>query len=143
MGYIGNFGRHEVIPIPFNQAQITTPTHPIHKQNYTYGYTVEAPPGCNPALGGAASCAYNAAAGCDPTATPSVTSGCTFMGLPDGTSMIQTYEGGNVDMRVPFLGISSESESYTAAGISAYHALQTHIEKRLSHGLQVGFSYTF
>ena len=141
VGYIGNFGRHEVIPIPFNQAQIATPTHPIHGQNYTYGYTVLAPPGCNPALGGAASCAYNAAAGCDPT--QGVTSGCTFMGLPDGTSMIQTYEGGNVDMRVPYLGISSESESYTAAGISAYHALQTHIEKRLSHGLQVGFSYTF
>src|SRR6202521_2724725 len=37
----------------------------------------------------------------------------------------------------------SESESYTAAGISAYNALQAHVEKRLSHGLQVGFSYTF
>jgi hypothetical protein len=44
---------------------------------------------------------------------------------------------------VPYLGISSESESYTAAGISAYNALQVHVEKRLSHGLQVGFSYTF
>ena len=57
--------------------------------------------------------------------------------------MMQTYEGGNVDLRVPFIGYSSESESYTAAGISAYHALQAHLEKRLSHGLQVGFSYTF
>ena len=34
------FGRHEIIPIPFNQAQIATPTHPIRGQNYTYGYTV-------------------------------------------------------------------------------------------------------
>ena len=57
--------------------------------------------------------------------------------------MIQTYEGGNVDLRVPFIGYSSESESYTAAGISAYHALQAHVEKHFSHGFQFGFSYTF
>src|SRR4029077_8658617 len=63
--------------------------------------------------------------------------------LPDGTQMQATYEGGNVDLRVPFIGYSSESESYTAAGISAYNALQAHVEKCLSHGLQVGFSYTF
>jgi hypothetical protein len=53
------------------------------------------------------------------------------------------FEGGNVDLRVPYIGYSSESESYTAAGISAYNALQAHIEKRMSHGLQVGFSYTY
>jgi hypothetical protein len=55
----------------------------------------------------------------------------------------ETFEGGNVDLRVPYIGYSSESESYTAAGISAYNALQAHIEKRMSHGLQVGASYTF
>ena len=54
-----------------------------------------------------------------------------------------TFEGGNVDLRVPYIGYSSESESYTAAGVSAYNALQAHVEKRLSHGLQVGFSYTY
>jgi hypothetical protein len=54
-----------------------------------------------------------------------------------------TAEGGNVDLRVPFIGYSSESESYTAAGVSAYDALQVHVEKRLSHGLQAGFSYTY
>ncbi len=48
IGYVGNFGRHQVIPIPFNQAQIATPSNPIHGQNYTYGYTVLAPAGCNP-----------------------------------------------------------------------------------------------
>jgi hypothetical protein len=57
--------------------------------------------------------------------------------------MMSNYEGGNVDLRVPYIGYSSESESYTAAGISAYNALQTHVEKRISHGLQVGFSYTY
>jgi hypothetical protein len=118
VGYVGNFGRHEVIPVPFNQAGIASPSHPIHGQNYTYGYTVEAP-GCNVDV---FACAIS---------------------LPDGSQMLGTYEGGNVDLRVPFIGYSSESESYTAAGISAYHALQVHVEKRLSHGLQVGFSYTF
>jgi hypothetical protein len=136
VGYVGNFGRHEVVPIPFNQAGIATPSHPIHGQNYTYGYTVEAPPGCNPALNPAA-CAF--------TSTCNVTTGtgCVAMGLPDGTQMMANYEGGNVDLRVPYIGYSSESESYTAAGISAYNALQAHVEKRLSHGLQVGFSYTY
>jgi hypothetical protein len=56
---------------------------------------------------------------------------------------MNNYEGGNIDLRVPYIGYSAESESYTAAGVSAYNALQTHIEKRMSHGLQVGFSYTY
>jgi hypothetical protein len=136
IGYVGNLGRHEIVPIPFNQAGIATPTSPIHGQNYTYGYVVLAPPGCNPTLNPGA-CAYTS------TCNASVGSGCTFMGLPDGTSMIDTFEGGNIDLRVPFIGYSSESESYSAAGISTYNALQTHIEKRMSHGLQVGFSYTY
>ena len=57
--------------------------------------------------------------------------------------MLTNYEGGNVDLRVPYLGYSSQSESYKAAGVSGYNALQTHVEKRLSHGFQVGFSYTY
>jgi len=112
IGYVGNTGRHEVMPIPFNQAAIATPSHPIHGQNYTYGYQVQA------AAGGP-------------------------LQLPDGTSMLATYEGGNDDMRVPYIGYSAESESYKAIGVSNYNALQTHVEKRLSHGLQVGFSYTW
>jgi hypothetical protein len=118
VGYVGNLGRHEVVPIPFNQAQIASPTHPIRpgtpfEQDYTYGYSILA----------------------DPDFTPAT--------LPNGQPYLQTFEGGNVNLRVPFIGYSSESESYTAAGISAYHALQAHVEKRLSHGVQVGFSYTF
>jgi hypothetical protein len=148
IGYVGNLGRHEVIPIPFNQARIASPSNPLcgpakvcpagalFPQNYTYGYNILAPPGCNPTTNPAA-CAYT------PACSPSVTSGCGFMGLPDGTTMQATYEGGNVDLRVPYIGYSSESESYTAAGISAYNALQAHLEKRLSHGLQAGVSYTY
>jgi hypothetical protein len=118
VGYVGNLGRHEVIPIPFNQPTIATPTNPAHPnsqnpQQYTYGYTVLDPNTFNPIL------------------------------LPNGQPFQANFEGGNVDLRVPYIGYSAESESYTAAGISAYNALQTHIEKRMSHGLQVGFSYTY
>ncbi len=121
IGYVGNLGRHEVVPLPFNQAQIASPTNPVRagtpvEQDYTYGYSI-------------------------------VTENTVFpypsINLPNGQPYQQTFEGGNVDLRVPYIGYSAESESYTAAGISAYNALQTHVEKRMSHGLQVGFSYTY
>jgi len=147
VGYVGNLGRHEIIPVPFNQAQIATLANPINKgtpleQDYSYGYTVLAPPGCNPVT--------NTGCGYTPTCTPATvaiplgnTSGCSFMNLPNGQSMLATFEGGNTDLRVPYIGYSSESQSYNAAGVSAYNALQTHVEKRMSHGVQVGFSYTY
>ncbi len=119
IGYVGNLGRHSVVPLPFNQAKIASPSSPIRggtpfEQDYTYGYSILTDPS---------------------TFAPA--------NLPNGQPYLQTFEGGNVDLRVPYIGYSSESESYTAAGISAYHALQTHVEKRMSHGLQVGFSYTY
>ena len=40
VAYVGNHGVHEVIPVPFNQAQVATPTHPINGQIYSYGYSV-------------------------------------------------------------------------------------------------------
>ena len=118
IGYVGNFGRHAIVPLPFNQAKIASPTAPIQpgtkfEQDYTYGYSILDPVTFGPAA------------------------------LPNGQPYEQTFEGGNVDLRVPYIGYSSESESYTAAGISAYHALQVHVEKRMSHSVQVGFSYTF
>ena len=118
IGYVGNLGRHEVVPIPFNQSRIASPGNPLcgpaktcpagalFPQSYTYGYTLDGT-------------------------------------LPDGNPYQFNFEGGNVDLRVPFIGYSSESESYTAVGISAYNAVQAHVEKRLSHGVQVGFSYTY
>ena len=51
IGYVGNLGRHEVIPIPFNQAQIASPSKSAFaperpfEQDYTYGYTIQQP-GC-------------------------------------------------------------------------------------------------
>jgi Carboxypeptidase regulatory-like domain/TonB dependent receptor len=131
IGFVNGLGRHEVIPIPFNQARIATPSNPLcgtaavcppgamFPQSYTYGYTVQT---CVPAPGQFDPCPAN---------------------LPNGQSMLVTSEGGNIDLRVPYIGYGAESESYIAEGISAYNALQAHVEKRLSHGLQLGVSYTF
>ena len=124
LGYVGNLGRHQVIPLPFNQPTIASPTKPTlsggpYQQNYSYGYTVEGPAGC------------------------SATFSCGFDMLPDGTFYQANYEGGNVDLRVPYMGYAAESISYVAEGVDAYNALQAHIEKRMSHGVQVGASYTY
>ena len=112
VGYVGKVGRHQVIPVPFNQPNIASPTAPLHSQNYSYGYT------------------------------PLNADG-SYLQLGDGTTALLNYEGGNIDLRVPYIGYAAESIDYKAAGVSAYNALQAHIEKRMSHGLQVGLSYTY
>ncbi len=40
IGYSGNRGRHSVIPIPFNEPGIATPTNPIHGETNSYGFEV-------------------------------------------------------------------------------------------------------
>jgi hypothetical protein len=40
LAFVGNHGVHEVIPVPFNQPNIATPSAPINGQIYSYGYTV-------------------------------------------------------------------------------------------------------
>lgn len=125
VGYVGNLGRHQVIPIPFNQPQIATPGHPVHTESYTYGYTTVDANTTNPS-----SCQYNYSGG-----YPLI--------LPNGQPEVCTYEGGNNDLRVPYIGYSAESERYSTVGTSSYNALQAHVEKRMSHGLQFGFSYTY
>jgi hypothetical protein len=118
IGYVGNLGRHEVIPIPFNQPGIATPTNP--------------PP------------QFSVSAAIHVRLHRDRSRVAMAIPLPNGQGpFLATFEGGNVDLRVPYIGYSAESESYTAAGVSAYNALQTHIEKRMSHGLQFGFSYTY
>ena len=113
LGYVGTVSRHQVIPVPFNQAQIATPSNTVHGQNYSYGYTVLDPASFAPAL------------------------------LPNGQPYMANYEGGNVDLRVPYLGYASESIDYRAAGIAAYNALQAHLDKRMAHGVQLSASYTY
>jgi hypothetical protein len=118
-GYVGNVGRHQVIPVPFNQPNIASPSNPLlggtpYAQNYTYGYTVSEPDYGPP------------------------------LELPDGSGpFMANYEGGNVDLRVPYIGYAAESIDYLAAGIDDYNALQVHVDKRMSHNIQVGASYTW
>jgi hypothetical protein len=112
IGYVGNLGRHQVVPVPFNQPKIASPTNPLlagspYQQNYSYGYNID------------------------------------FDQLDDGSYYLANYEGGNVDLRVPYIGYAAESIAYKAAGIDAYNALQAHFEKRMKHGFQLGASYTY
>ncbi len=37
LGYVGNHGTHEVLPIPFNQPEIATATNPVNGQTSSYG----------------------------------------------------------------------------------------------------------
>ena len=118
----GQPGRHQVIPVPFNQPTIASPSSPAlaggpFQQNYSYGYTVEA--------------------------TTVATGDYGPLTLPDGTSYQANDEGGNGDLRVPYIGYAAESIAYRAAGVDAYNALQAHVEKRISHGVQAGVSYTW
>jgi hypothetical protein len=131
IGGVNALGRHEIIPVPFNQPRIATPSNPLcgpaavcanpaaspYAQFYSYGYAVQS----------------NSTCGFD---------GCPLI-LPNGQPMQFNIDGGNLDERVPYIGYSSNSELYTAAGVSAYNALQTHVEKKISHGLAAGASYTY
>ncbi len=108
IGYVGNLGRHGVLPLPFNQPGIATADHPINGETSSYGYQA-----------------------LDPA------------GNPLTTEPYYTYDGGNTDLRVPYLGYGVNAVSYRAAGVSSYNALQAHVDKRLSHGFQLGASYTW
>jgi len=59
------------------------------------------------------------------------------------TENVKTFDGGNTDLRVPYLGLSNNSVFYEAEGIANYNALQIGVRKQLSHGLQVTGSYTW
>ena len=50
------------------------------------------------------------------------------------------YEGGNVDLRVPYIGFDPNSQYSEAAGMSNYDALQFHITKHGAHGLTLSGS---
>lgn len=101
LGYVGNHGENQVLPIPFNQPGIATASNPIHGQTASYGFNIQA------------------------------------------NEPIATFEGGNSDLRVPYLGYSSNSVLYRTVGISNYNALQATLRKRFGHGLQGTASYTW
>ncbi len=43
IGYAGNRGRHLIIPLPFNQPLIATPSNPVNGERYSYGYQILSP----------------------------------------------------------------------------------------------------
>jgi len=116
LGYVGNRGRHGVVPIPFNAPGIATATNPIWGQTGSYGFEV-----LNQNVCGDVYCDYAAIAG-EPW---------------------NTEDGGNTDFRTPYIGFSPNASFYKTAGVSAYDALQVHIDKRMSHNFLVGSSYTW
>jgi hypothetical protein len=69
------------------------------------------------------------------------TSSYGFNMVPSET--LKTFDGGNTDLRVPYLGLSDSSVFYKAEGIATYNALQFGLRKRLSHGLQLTAAYTW
>jgi Carboxypeptidase regulatory-like domain len=125
IGYTGNRGRHAVVPIPFNEPQIATSSNPAmvlgaspHASGETSSYGFEV---LNQNKSGDEYGDYAPIAG-EPWNTES---------------------GGNTDFRAPYVGYNPNAASFKTAGNSAYDALQTHLEKRLSHNFQVGASYTW
>ena len=115
LGYTGNRGRHAVVPIPFNEPGIATPSNPINGETATYGFQVLNQNSFAPTYD------YNSIAG-EPW---------------------NTEDGGNTDFRTPYVGYSPNAAFFETVGNSAYDGLETHLEKRLSHNFQVGASYTF
>ena len=45
IGYTGNHGVHQTVPLPFNQPQVATPQSPVNGQIYSYGYNAQYPNG--------------------------------------------------------------------------------------------------
>ena len=115
-GYVGNHGTHLVLPVPFNQPLIATPTKVVNGQTSSYGGT-----------------------------SPAANQNVYYTGLtPLDTEPIYTNEyAGNAPIRVPYPGYDMNSVSYKAEGISNFNALQLQVHKRLSNGLQFTTSYTW
>ena len=116
LGYTGNRGRHSVIPIPFNEPGIATATNPIWGETSSYGMEV-----------------MNQNNQVD----------VNYDYAPIAVEPWNTADAGNTDFRAPYVGYSPNSADFKAVGVSAYDALETHVEKRLSHNFQLGGSYTW
>jgi hypothetical protein len=127
LGYQGNRGVHQPLPIPFNQPGIATPTNPINNQIYSYGYL---------AAGGPPN-------GCDGFNDPSPT--CFQLPAEEVQTQLGdfSFSDGNTALRTPFIGINPNADLWTGDGISFYNALQVGLTKKLSHGLQITAAYTY
>jgi hypothetical protein len=113
LGYVGNHGTHEVVPIPFNQPEIATATNPVNGQTSSYG-------------------------GTSPLSPANCYSNCL-----DNEPIYTNEYSGNAPVRVPYIGYDMNSVLYEAEGISNFDALQAQVRKRMSFGLQLTGSYTW
>lgn len=116
LGYTGNRGRHSVIPIPINEPGIATSANPIWGETSTYGLEVM---------------------------NQNNEVGVNFDYAPISVEPWNTFDAGNTDFRTPYVGFSPNAADFKTVGVSAYDALEAHVEKRLSHNFQFGSSYTW
>jgi hypothetical protein len=114
LGYVGNRGRHAVIPIPFNEPGLATASNPIHGETGTYGFEV---------------LNQNNFVGYDYA--------------PIAGEPWNSEDGGNADFRTPYIGYSPNAALFKTVGVSAYDALQAQVEKQMSHHLQASANYTW
>ena len=114
LGYVGNHGVGQPIPIPFNQPGVATPSHPINGQIYSYGFQ-------------AADANFN------PLLTEQVQ---TTIGA-------FSFSDGNTALRTPYIGFNPNADFWEAEGNATYNALQVQATKRMSRGLMVNASYTY
>ena len=119
IGYTGNRGRHSVIPLPLNEPGLASASNPIWGETANYGFEV-----------------------LNQNSLISDSYGYDYY-TPIAGEPWNTYDGGNTDFRTPYIGYNPNAADFKAVGISAYDALETHVEKRLSHNFQLGASYTW
>lgn len=134
LGYVGNHGVHETIPLPFNQAQVSTPQKPAlaggpFQQNYSFGYNVN--------------CGVIFFEACTPANLATVPPSQALAAEGTINTLVEGFGTGNASLRAPFIGYDPNSLFYRAVGMSNYAALQFNVTKRLKHGLQVSGSYTY
>ena len=129
LGYVGNHGVHEVIPLPFNQAQIATPQKPLlaggpFPQNYSYGFNMN----CFPIF---------------PCTEANLQAGPLILPAENVNALVVGFGTGNAALRAPYIGYDPNSDFNRAVGVANYNALQFGVNKRFSHGLQVTGAYTY
>ena len=131
IGYVNAPGPSRGDPIPFNQARIASPSNPL----------------CGPAAVCASPGQCAVRRSLTPTATPSRARPAlvTILMRIIVRSICRTASPWSLLPKAATLtcecltsALRHESEEYIAEGVSDYNALQTHLEKRLSHGLQAG-----
>lgn len=129
VGYVGNHGVHETIPLPFNQPRIATPQNPLlkggpYQQNYSYGYNMN----CYPIY---------------PCTAANLATGPLVLAAENVNALVAGYGTGNAALRAPYLGYDPNSDFNSTVGMSNYDAFQFNVSKRLSHGLEITGSYTY